>query len=276
MPLVTLPYELTANTTASASEVMGNFNALEDAINGNIESVNLADGSVSAGKIQSNAVTDTKINTAAVTEAKIASGAVTADKIGTGAVTEAKLGDASVTEAKIGSGAVTADKIGAAAVTEAKIGSGAVTADKLGSGSVTNPKLGTGAVEADNIAADAVTTAKILDENVTPAKTSFFAGMAIYAGSFEVAASAISASNLPSGWNVTRNFAGNYTVTHSLGLDAGTYKTDIAIMLTTGGTATRPSVTVSDQAQNSFEISVEDDSAGATDPTHVDFVVVQL
>lgn len=84
------------------------------------------------------------IEDGSITEGKLASNAVTAAKIASGAVTEAKIGSAAVTEAKIGSGAVTETKIATGAVTSAKIADGAIVdADINAAAAIADTKLAT-------------------------------------------------------------------------------------------------------------------------------------
>jgi hypothetical protein len=72
-----------------------------------------ADGTITAAKIDSDAVTTAKIAANAITTAKIAEGNVTAASLATNSVTEDKINTGAVTEAKIGSGAVTEAKLSA-------------------------------------------------------------------------------------------------------------------------------------------------------------------
>jgi hypothetical protein len=74
-------------------------------------------------------------------------------------------------------------------------------------------------IDTAQLAADAVTTAKIVDANVTPAKTSFLDMMAedaqIYIG---VIGSDGVSIKLPTGWSCSRTSApGEYRLTHNLG-----------------------------------------------------------
>jgi hypothetical protein len=84
-------------------------------------STKLIDGSVTAGKLASDAVTTVKILDANVTAAKL----------GTGAVTTVKILDANVTAAKLAANAVETAAIAASAVTTSKIQDAAVTLAKL-------------------------------------------------------------------------------------------------------------------------------------------------
>lgn len=118
--------------------------------------------------------------------AGIADSAVTAAKIGTGAVTNAKLGTDSVTADKIGAGAVDTSELASLCVTEGKINGGAVTVNKIGAGAV------------------------------TPVKTSFIDNpTGIYIGQYN--GTTDTEVEMPTGFSVTKNSTGNYTVTHGLG-----------------------------------------------------------
>lgn len=159
---------------------------------------------IDTSDLQDGAITAGKIGTGAVTEIKIGAGAVTEAKIGALAVTEAKLGALAVSEGKLAVGAVTADKIGALAVTEAKIAAGAVTNTKIGAlavdsgnlaaGAVTAGKIGTGGVSAaGQFAAGVVDTTALGALAVTEAK---LGALAVTAG--KIGAGAVDGSKLAS------------------------------------------------------------------------------
>src|SRR5690606_13436456 len=101
MAHLTYPFTITPNTLASASQVMGNFDAIKAIINGGIDSTNLEDKAVTAGKLA-----DKAVNTSA-----LADEAVSGAKLAAGAVTTAKLADGSVTDVKLAANAVTTEKI---------------------------------------------------------------------------------------------------------------------------------------------------------------------
>lgn len=77
------------------------FSSIVNAINGNLDSSNLADNAVSTNKITNLAVTSAKLATDAVATAKIPDNAVTTVKIADSNVTTAKIADANVTVPKL-------------------------------------------------------------------------------------------------------------------------------------------------------------------------------
>ena len=81
MAHLTYPFTITPNTLASASQVMGNFDAIKSILNGGIDGTNLADGAVTAGKLASKAVDTSALADGAVTDGKLADGAVTNAKV---------------------------------------------------------------------------------------------------------------------------------------------------------------------------------------------------
>jgi hypothetical protein len=91
----------------------------------------VADGSITAAKLGSDAVTTVKIQNNAVTTAKIANSQVTTAKIAASNVTTSLINDAAVTAAKLDVDSVTTTKIVDANVTTAKINTAAVTWPKL-------------------------------------------------------------------------------------------------------------------------------------------------
>jgi hypothetical protein len=105
--------------------VSGNVN-VEGTIQGDI-----ADGSIGANELASNAVTNPKI----------ANNAVTADKIADGNVGNAELANNAVTNPKIANSAVTADKIADGNVGNAELAANAVTGDKVAAGTINQAKF---------------------------------------------------------------------------------------------------------------------------------------
>lgn len=140
MGQLSTPNTFVAGTAAKASEVNANFEAVESVVNGNIDTTNLKDVSVTTGKLADSAVTTAKIADDAVTSAKIADNAVTAAKLASDAVT-GSIGDEDITTDMLTDGAVTTVKLADDAVTASKLGDGAVTSSKLGDGSVAFDKL---------------------------------------------------------------------------------------------------------------------------------------
>lgn len=173
---------------------------------GGVDTLQLADTSVTAGKIGSSAVTTAKINDLAVTEGKIAASAVATAKIADSAVTNAKLAG-SITAGKINLGdgleddlsgnvqisldgatlavgaaglkvdsaGITSTELATDAVTNAKIADNAVDTAELVDDAVTSAKIADSAVVSAALASGAVTTAKIGDTQVTAGKLNFFA-----------------------------------------------------------------------------------------------------
>lgn len=110
MATVNLPKPLTAGSPALASDVMDNFTALQSAINGGIEQVNIADGAISSGKLQSNSVTSEKIVDSSITNAKVASNAgIEVSKLASVAASRALVSDAG---GKVAASSVTSTELG--------------------------------------------------------------------------------------------------------------------------------------------------------------------
>ena len=157
--------------------------------------ITVADGAISASKLDTNAVTTAKIAALAVTAEKIADNSVATSKILDSAITTAKLtnakmgllsvtsdkiADEGITTAKIASLSITSEKLSNNIISTAKLVDGSVTTAKIDDLSITSAKLATNAIDgtklADNavvsakIAASAVTSSKIADGAITPAK----------------------------------------------------------------------------------------------------------
>lgn len=156
------------------------FGGSSDVADGSITAAKLASDAVITAKILNSNVTADKLATDAVTTVKIAALNVTTGKIallavGTAqladsAVTMDKLANASVDNSKIQDGQVTAGKLATDAVVAANITALNVTEAKLADSAVATAKLANGAVNDAKLASNAVTTIKILDANVTAPK----------------------------------------------------------------------------------------------------------
>jgi len=101
----------------------------------------LTESSVDTGKIQTDAVTTTKLLNLSVSTGKISPAAVDTEKLSPAAVTTPKLADSAVDTDKLGSGAVTTPKLGASAVAPANVQQGSTytvgglnTGGKIGAG----------------------------------------------------------------------------------------------------------------------------------------------
>lgn len=276
-------------TLAKASEVMGNFQAIADEMNGNLDGSNLKDNIITSAKIVDGAVTDTKLASGsvdttnlknnAVTEAKLATGSVSSSKIVDGAVSESKIAGLSVTEDKIAGGAVTTHKIAQRAITNSRLDNLSVGTSKISDGAVTAPKLGTNAVTESKLATDSVSTIKIQNGAVTngklasgidagkltigtlpparigngaitPARTNFMGNITrVFTGRVTSGAT----GTLPPGWTVARNPAssvGAYTITHNLGTLAYT------VLLSINDVPLSPGVPVYSRGANQLSVYV--------------------
>lgn len=114
--LTNLPTSLTSlgidNHDTVTVDASGNVTATSFAGDGSsVTGVTPADGSVTAAKIATNAVTTAKIIDGAVTTAKIAAGAIDTTEIADGAVTQAKIATGAVDTAELVDGSVTQAKI---------------------------------------------------------------------------------------------------------------------------------------------------------------------
>ena len=99
-----------------------------------------SDFSVSAIKIQTNAITGDKIAPTTLTGNLLASATITGDKIGLTAITGDKIGLTAITSNLIASAAVTGDKIGLTAINANNIVDGTITNAKLASPGATTGK----------------------------------------------------------------------------------------------------------------------------------------
>jgi len=132
----------------------------------------IVDGSITATKIATDAVTADKILAGEVTAAKIATGAVTADKIDANAVTAVKIQAGAVETDKLAANAVTADKIEANSIIAGKIAAGAISSAQIAAGEIKAVNLASETLitSAAQLGAAVVGTAQIGDLQVNSAK----------------------------------------------------------------------------------------------------------
>lgn len=146
---------------------------------GGVDTLQLADTSVTAAKIASSAVETAKINDLAVTEGKLAAAAVATAKIADSAVTAQKLAG-SIPADKLNLGDGLEDDEGnlqisldgatlAVAPAGLKVDDGGITSTQLATDAVTNAKIADNAVDTAELVDDAVTSAKIADGAVVSA-----------------------------------------------------------------------------------------------------------
>lgn len=68
---ITIPHSFVSGAIAEASEVNGNFNAIELFVNGLQDGTGIDSSAITSAKLASNAVTTTKISDGVVTYAKL-------------------------------------------------------------------------------------------------------------------------------------------------------------------------------------------------------------
>ena len=148
-----------------------------DLANASVTSTKIATGAVGASAMHSNAVTSTALADDAVTGAKIANGtvasadlatsSVTSTKIADGAVAAVDLANSSVTGAKIAAGAIESTDIHGNAINGSHIVDGSVATADLANNSVTGAKIVDGTVDTNDLRPGAVTSAQIENGTVT-------------------------------------------------------------------------------------------------------------
>lgn len=135
----------------------------------------ILDGALSAAKIATGAIDDTKLADGAVKAAAIANGAVEAGKlaalavgtvnIANNAVTGAQMADATIGTAKIINGAIGTAQIADAAINNAKIAN--LDAGKITTGSLDAARIATGSLDASKITAGTLTALQIMARTIT-------------------------------------------------------------------------------------------------------------
>ena len=120
-----------------------------------LESLEIADGSITSVKLADNAVE----------MAKIADGAVVSNKIAANAITAGKIAANAVTADSIAASAITSDKIAANSITAGKLAAGsiAVGTAAIAEGAIVRAMIGNAAIDSARIANAAIGSAKIAD-----------------------------------------------------------------------------------------------------------------
>ena len=186
-------YRRTGNTWTAyvdAAAIEGQIQT-EQLAPGSVTSVVLADGSVVSAKIPTGAIKAPQIDVGAVTVDAIGPGAVTGPAIASEAITAGKIAANAVTAETIAANAVTANAIAANAVTTVALAAGSVTANAIAAQAVTATALQAGSVTANAIAANSI-AAEAIQANAVTAQA--IAANAVTAG--KIAALAVLAGNI--------------------------------------------------------------------------------
>lgn len=130
-------------------------------VTGAVGSPEVIDGSLATADLADDSVTSGKIATAAVGTPELADDAVTSGKIPDGAVGTSELASSAVTTAKILDATVGTADLANDSVTSAKIASGTIVSEDLATGAVASVDILDGSVAAADLASDAVTAAAI-------------------------------------------------------------------------------------------------------------------
>ncbi|MBR5902378.1 hypothetical protein IKZ40_08580 [bacterium] len=155
-----------ANGSVTAEKLASNAVTEEKILNNAIGTTKIADGAITENKLSTNAVTSAKINSNAITTGKIEDGAVTGSKLSSGAVNTAHIIDGAITSGKIADSSITESKLSNSAVTTSKINDNAVTAAKIGNGAISGNKIQSNAISSSHITAQAITEEKIATNSV--------------------------------------------------------------------------------------------------------------
>ena len=150
-------YYALSNHVFGTSSIADNSITADKLASNAVITVKIYDAAVITRKIANEAITESKISTNAVTTIKIKNGAVTTDKIANRAITESKISTNAVTAISIENGAITSDKIAERAIIGSKISTNAVTAISIDNGAITSDKIAERAITGNKISTNAVT-----------------------------------------------------------------------------------------------------------------------
>ena len=163
-------YYALSNHVFGTSSIADNSITADKLASNAVITVKIYDAAVITRKIANEAITESKISTNAVTTIKIKNGAVTTDKIANRAITESKISTNAVTAISIENGAITSDKIAERAIIGSKISTNAVTAISIDNGAITSDKIAERAITGNKISTNAVTAVSIENGAVTSDK----------------------------------------------------------------------------------------------------------
>lgn len=204
---------------------------------GSVTTTVLADGSVVTAKIPAGAITAPTIAVGAVTPSAIADGAVVTAKIPAGAIQAPQLAASSVTAnavaanaiaaSNLQAGSVTANAIAANSVSASALQANSVTANAVSAGAITATALAAGSVTANAVAANAI-FAQAIQANAVQAihlaANSVVAGkiaaLAVVAGN--IAADAVVAGTIAAGAVRVGNLAAGAVTAESLAVGSVT------------------------------------------------------
>jgi hypothetical protein len=161
---------------------------------GSVTSAVLADGSVVTAKIPSGAIKASQLGPGAVTVPALGPGAVTGPAIASSAITAGNIAANAIQSLHLLAGAVTAGKIAANAIGANEISAGAITATALAAGSVTANAIAANAIAAEKIQSNAIQTQHLTANSVVAGK---IAALAVVAGN--LAADSVTAGTIAAG-----------------------------------------------------------------------------
>jgi len=162
-------YRRTGNTwtlVVDAESIQGQLQTSQLAP-GSVTSTVLADGSVVTAKIPAGAIQAPQLAASSVTANAVAANAIYAQALQANSVTAVALAANSVVAGKLAALAVTAGTIAGDAVTAGTIAAGAVRAGNLAAGAVTAGTIAAGAIVVGNIGPGAVTEGTLAAQAVT-------------------------------------------------------------------------------------------------------------
>ncbi|WP_330306248.1 MULTISPECIES: hypothetical protein [unclassified Streptomyces] len=139
----------------------------QSVLDGIVDELALADGAVTAAKIETGAVGSVALADSAVLEGKLAKNAVSVGKLADGAVSDLKLADDAVTEAKLAAGAVGSTSIQDGAITTPKMVANSISGDRIAAGTLNASKIVGRSITAAQIQALAITGAEIAAGTIT-------------------------------------------------------------------------------------------------------------
>ena len=162
--LLSIPLLLSMIAMPATAIVAANTVNSRMIIDGHVKTADLADRSVTTGKIGIGAVTKNNIALKAVKSGRIADGAITTAKIRNGHIRTNNIAKGAIKSDRIADGAITAAKIRRGHVGTEEIALGAVRSGQLADGAITSAKLRNGTITDADISSNAKISALKIDE----------------------------------------------------------------------------------------------------------------
>jgi len=216
-------------------------------LTGTIVETQIADNSISTGKIKANAITANEIAAGTITGNKIAANTIEAGNIATGTIT--------------------ANEIAAQTIETGNIKAGAITANEIAAGTITGNKIAAGTIEAGNIAAETITGNEIAAQTIAAAHIITGTITATQIATNTITANQIAANTITAGQIAAGTITANEIATNTITAN------EIAANTITAGQIAAGTITGNEIAANTIEAG--NIKAGTITTVELNFIPVK-